>query len=326
MVLRFYLFFFLFAWLAAAGTGAAPTPGPSSPASSATLTGPQWEKVIADFESSVSALSQWLENARSQLRQLQSEIEGLERKIAKLRQGPSENINVLDEIRLKGLLNDLKDKLEKKSDLQHQWDEKQGEFEQKALSLVSLYNDRINFVLANADLTADTVRLPSEVNNLAGLIQKRNHIQTLVKQYQAKPEGEPSVETSPLESLKSGDRESLLLALDLIRDRKKDEEEQLEKWSIEEEEIRNELKLQGKMQEFLEGIQRMNDDSSFPHGSLKRNDLEDVAGKKEKAKLEARQNELRGLIARAQAALTQLDGLMAQVQDKLNASKGGVKQ
>ena len=326
MFLRSWAFFCLCVWLAGGLVLGAATPVPSSPASGVSLTGTQWEKVISDFETSVTSLAEGLENGRSQLRRLQSEIEDLEGKIAKLREGSAQNINVLDEIRLKGLLNDLKDKLEKKSDLQHQWDGKQGEFEQKALSLVSLYNDRINLVLANADLSADSSRLPSEVNNLAVLIQKRNRIQALAKQYQAKSEGEESVENSSLETLKTGDRESLLLALDLIRDRKKEQEEQLEKWSIEEEEIRNELKLQGKMQEFLQDIQRMNDDSSFPHGSLKRNDLEDVAGKKERARLEARLNELHGLIARAQGSLAQLNGLMTQVQDKLNASKGGVKQ
>ena len=102
---------------------------------------------------------------------------------------------------------------------------------------------------------------------------------------------------------KTNDREGLQLTLDLIRDRKKDLEEQLEKWSIEQDEVKNELKLQGKMQEFLDGIRRMNEDSDFPSGNLKKSNLGNATGGKQRNKLEAHLNELQDLIEHGQASM-----------------------
>ena len=278
----------------------------------------QWKKVVGQFEESVATLSTWLENCQNETKGLQTEIENLEGKIAKLRDKTRDGSGVIDEFRLKGLLNDLKDKLEKNSNLEHQWDDKQKEFEQKAMSLVSLYNDRIDSDLQTADSSTQSSRLNSTFNELVSLIQKRKQTLELIKRYQKKTSGENQIPLASFKDLKPSDKEGLLLTLDLIRDRKKGMEEQLEKWTIEEDEVKNELKLQGKMKDFLEDIQRMNEDSSFPHGSLKRSDLGDVTGDKEHKKLQSRLDDLQQKIDQGQTALTQINQLMTKVQNQLD--------
>lgn len=314
----FGLFFIVGVWALAASAWpqtVMPTASSDRPA----LDDAKWKKVVAQFEESVSSLSAWLKNCQTEGKSLQTDIEKLEEKIAKLREKNKDGSGVIDEFRLKGLLNDLKDKLEKNADLQHQWDDKQKEFEQKAMSLVSLYNDRIDSDLQKNDASTQPSRLNSTFNELVSLIQKRKQTLELIKRYQKKTSSETQLPLTSFKDLKPGDKEGLLLTLDLIRDRKKGVEEQLEKWSIEEDEVKNELKLQGKMKDFLEDIQRMNEDSSFPHGSLKRSDLGDVTGDKEHKKLQTRLNDLQQKIDSDQITLTQINQLMANVQNQLDA-------
>jgi chromosome segregation ATPase len=294
------------------------TTQPSFSDSIVNLNGSQWKSVIAQFEESVYSLSKWLEDYQAEMKNLQGDIRDLEGKIARLREQTQNGSGVLDEIRLKGLLNDLKEKLEKNSDLQHQWDERQKEFEQKAMSLIALYNSRIDTDLEGADLSSQNPQLNLTMNELVLLIQKRNQTLTLLKRYQKKSETENSLPLTSFGALRFDDREGLLLTLDLIRDRKKSLEEQLEKWSIEEDEVKNELKLQGKMKEFMDDIERMNEDSSFPHSSLKRSDLGDVAGDKERKKLQARLDDLQQMIVHGQTSLSQLEQLMEKVQSHLS--------
>lgn len=294
-------------------------PAPALGTESVSLSSAKWEEVLAQFEDSVGSLSKWLEKARVDRKKNQAEIDALEKKTTALRESTKKSSNVFEEIRLKGLLNDLKTKLDEGSALQHQWDDQLKDFQQKALSLTALYNDRIEAELEKADPSTDPSRLNSEINALTGLIQKRNHIQSLLREYQAVGGPERPELEGDLGSLKSDDRENLQLAMDLLRDRKKELGERIEKGALEEEEVKNELKLQGKMQEFLEDIQRMNEDSDLPQGSLKRNDLEGVAGKGEQNKLEKRLADIK-LKALLDGQLSaQTDQMMEKVQNQMDA-------
>ncbi|HTC19846.1 MAG TPA: hypothetical protein VK859_03300, partial [bacterium] len=75
----------------------------------------QWKAVVTEFEDSVMDLSKGLEAGQDDLDVLKGNIDRLENKITELRQNSQKDSNVFDEIRLKGLLNDLKDDLEKSS-------------------------------------------------------------------------------------------------------------------------------------------------------------------------------------------------------------------
>ncbi len=290
------------------------------PASSGvSLSHQQWKSVLSEFEVSVFSLSQWLEKSQIEKKKIQQNISDLEEKLASLRKEDPDGSNVINEIRIKGVLDELKEKLEKNSGLQHQWDDKQKEFEQKALSLTALYNDRIEMELENTETNQGVGQIDGKLTDLTVLIKKRTQVQTLLKEYTKKGDSEKLLSVASLKSFKTNDRESLQLTLDLFRDRKKDLEEQLEKWSLETEEAKNELKLQGKMQDFLEDIRHINEDSDFPQGGLKRHDLEGIVGKTQKNKLEAKLLELQNKISRGQVTLVQITQLMLRAESQMNS-------
>lgn len=284
----------------------------------------KWAVVLAQFEDSVSAGAQWLEKAKSDKEKIQSDIEKMEAKAAALRKETQGGANVFGEIRLKGILNDLKAKLEENSNLQHEWDDQQKDFEQKALSLTALYNERIESELEDTDSSAGSSGLDPKLSRLTSLIRKRNQVQYLLGKYRKSGDSEKLLSLASLDPLTTHDRENLQLAMDLFNDRKRDLSDQMEKWSLEEDQARNELKLQGKMQDFLEDIRQTNEDSDLPRDGLKRNDLEGLVGKGQKNKLETRVNELQEKIDRGEKTLAQIALLMDRVQhqmDSLNERK-----
>lgn len=309
---------FLFLLLAPVRHLSALTVTPVVSDSGVLLSDPQWNEVRLRFENEIFSIIDWLKNYKTKKESLGDEIDILQKKSLALRQEIHDESNVFKEIRLKGLLNDLKDKLEENSDLEKQADEKQKEFEQKCLSLIELYNNRIQQALETPDSAPLTLTLDAKLDNLTTLVRKRTRIQTLLKQYQKKERFEKSISLASIRSLNSNDSETLQLTLDLFKDRKKDIEEKLEKWSLEETEVKSELKLQSEMQDFLEDIQRMNADSSFPQGNLKKNDLSAIMGGDQKNRLNLRLNEINEKVVKGQKTLIQMNQLMDKVQNQLD--------
>jgi hypothetical protein len=320
----FSIFFLFFCFLGPPGWGWASTPTPVTPKSEPPvavidISDSAKELSVTRLEEEVSVLVEWLEKKQVERKSLQETIEKFQEKAATLRQEIQKNPNVLIEIRLKSLLNNLKEKLEQNSGLQHQWDSQQTEFEQKSLALVALYNAQIQKELETTDSATNPAQADSRLGDLTVLVKKRNRLQALLVIYQKKTENEKNLPAVPVGSIETHDKESLLLTLDLLHDRKKDLEGEMAKWSREEEEIRNDLKLQAKMQEFLEDIQKMNEDSDFPHGRLKRKDLEGIVGKNQKGKLSGRLNETHEKLSQGEKTLAQIAELMTRVQRKLDA-------
>jgi DNA repair exonuclease SbcCD ATPase subunit len=248
---------------------------------------------------------------------LQSDIKELQEKTKNLREKTKNNTNVFDEIRLKSLLNDLKQKLEENSEVVRQIDEQQKAVEQKTLSLISLYNDHIETSLKGLKVSSDAKELDRRIDELSKTIQKRNDMETLLKKYQPRESMDNVPPISSISNIERNDKDSLQLNLDLYRDRKKDIEDKLEKWTLEQDEVCNELKLQEKMQEFLENIQKINEDSDFPKGSIKRSDLEGVVGKNHGNKLSNRLIELQANIDHGKILLTQIIKLIEKVQNEI---------
>jgi hypothetical protein len=281
------------------------------------LTDKQWGSVFKQFEDSVLSLASELGLLISKEKNLQSDIKELQMRTKDLREKTKDDTNVFDEIRLKSLLNDLKQKLEENSEVARQIDEQQKALEQKTLSLISLYNDHIETSLKGLKVSSDSTVLDQRINDLAQTIQKRTEMETLLKKYQPRESMDNIPPISSISSIERNDKESLQLNLDLYRDRKKDIEDKLEKWTLEQDEVRNELKLQDKMQEFLENIQKINEDSDFPRGSIKRSDLEGVAGKNQGNKLSSRLNELQSNIDHGKILLTQIIKLIEKAQNQI---------
>jgi len=283
----------------------------------------QFEKTVLQFEDSISSLAQWLEKSKLQDENTKAQIISLEGRIAALRKDDQNTTNVFSGIRLKNLLNELKENLEKKADFLHQRDEKQAEFEQKALSLTALYNDRIEMELGSVSAEMQPSDLQSKFNRIAQLIQKRDRVESTLARYKKKTNETKSYPVLSFDSLKIDDRESLQLTLGLIQDRKKELDEKIQKESIEEEEIKNELNLQLKMQEFLDGIKRMNEESDFPNQDFRKNDFSSIVGGHQKKKLELRLKEIQDQISSDQMNLSRLNQLGARIQDRSDEAKGG---
>lgn len=299
-------------------------PGPPARTESGfDFTESHWKKVFSEFEDSVYSLAQELEKLQTQKKELQTDITVLESKITDLRNAEKKGSNVFEEIRLKGLLNDLKQKLEENSELERQWGVEQKSFEQKALSLQELYNERIEADLNSTPPNASADILDSRLSDLAAIAQKWNRADALLRKYQ-RPEDEQKIPPlSFLKNFNSHDWENLQSVLDLLLDRKKSLDIKMEKWSQEEDELVNELKLQGKMQEFLDDIQRSNEDSGLPHGNLKRNDLEGMLGKTKRAGLEERLNDVRKNEAQSRTMLTQIGKIIDKIHGQMNLLKKG---
>ncbi len=115
------------------------------------------------------------------------------------------------------------------------------------------------------------------------------------------------------------DLEGLQLTLDLLTDRQKDLQERIEKSTVQQAETEQELKLQVKMRDFLEDVQRMNEDSDFPHDGLSRNDLGAAAGKKQKDELEKKLQEISNGRDRDEKNLEQLKAYMTNVQSQISS-------
>ncbi len=282
-----------------------------------------WVKVLAEFEESVKGLTTDLENLQNQKKAHQEAIAGLESKINDLRQKEKEGSNLFEEIRLKGLLNDLKQKLEENSEIERQWVDVQKSFEQKALSLQELYNERIEYELNNTPPNASPALLDSRLTELASIAQKRNQVDAVLWKYKKSDVDQKIPPLTFLKKFNSRDSENLQSVLDLLMDRKKTMEVKMEKWSQEEDELVNELKLQGKMQEFLDDIQRSNEDLGLPHGNLKRNDLEGMLGKNKRATLESRLNDVRKSETQGQAMLEEIVKLIDKINGQINLLKKG---
>jgi len=290
-----------------------------------TLSAVQWTAVQSRFENDIAVLIAWLEKYETHKNILKLEISDLQNKTSQLRAETREQSNLFKEIRLKELLNELKDKLQEDSTADHDAGLKQKDFEQKCLSLIDLYNSRIEIELESGEVNEAPSQLDSKVNQLSDLARKRNRIQVILKQYRKKEDTEKLAAVGTFSSLKTNDKETLQLTVDLFKDRQKSLQDELEKWNLELDGIRNELKLQGEMKDFLKDIQNMNVDANFPQGNLKQEDVDFLSGGSQKKKLASRLNDVEQKILRGQKLLAQIDQLLAKVQVRLDSLSGGAK-
>jgi hypothetical protein len=292
-------------------------------AGSATLLSPdQFASVMTRFEKETLAQVEKLDSTRNSQDKLQTQIQFLESKAKNLRGNSRTSLNVFEDAKLKACLSDLQQKLEENSKLEKQYQQARTEFEQKALSLLSLYNDWIDANLVPPP-DPSPASLDERLNALVWVAKKRAKLQYLLRNYRSSDEREPAFKASDFKGLDPRDREGRQLALDLLRDRKKTLGDHLDRLALEQEEIRNEIKLQGKMQDFLEDIQKMNEDSSFPRGSMKRNDLQSYMGKSSRNSLEGRLAQLEVEIAQGRQSLSQMDSSINRLEGGVRDKKGG---
>jgi hypothetical protein len=290
----------------------------SSPSEGVTLSEPEWTAVQTRFENDIEVLIKWFETYKISKNNLTFTISELQNKSAELRDETRNESNLFKEIHLKELLNKLRDKLEENSDLDHAAELKQKELEENCLSLIDLYNGRIEFELESSEVNSTPAQLKVKIDKLCVLARQRNRIQTVLNQYGQKENNEKLGSVEEMFSEKTNDRETLQLTLDLFKDRQKSLQDQIEKWSLEIDSLNNELKLQGEMKGFLKDIQDINADSNFPQGNLKQEDLEFLSGDSQKKKLFVHLNEVQAKIAHGQKLLARIEQLSAEIQTRLD--------
>jgi hypothetical protein len=295
----------------------------SAPAGeSVTLLAPdQYATLMARFEKETLVEVVKLESIKTGQEKLQSQIQNLEAKVQILRSNNRISLNVFEDAKLKSCLGDLQEKLEENSQLEKQFQQARGEFEQKALSLLSFYNDWIDANMVPPS-NPSPASLDERLNALILVAKKRAKLQYLLENYHSSEEKEPFFKSSDFNNLDPHDMEGRRLAMELLRDRKKTLGDRVDRLSLEEDEVRNEIKLQSKMRDFLEDIQRMNEDSSFPRGSLRRNDLQSYMGKNSHNTLEGRLAALEKEILQGRQMMVQINSSITRLEGAPDTKKG----
>ena len=282
-----------------------------------TIENEKWDEVLNEFEKKVSQLVQDLTLIKHQQNQLHEDIERLEVKSTAIRTQSQSDPNLINQIRLNNILKELQNKLEMDSQVQRQWKEKIDLFEQTSLSLLSLYNDRIEQDLDPAIQETTDNRLRS----LIDIVRKRQILQNQIDQYPKASEVEDAPALPSLQTVDQQNLDGLQLTLDLLTDRQKTLESRIEKSTLQEAEIEQELKLQNKMKDFLEDVRRINEDSDFPHDNLKSGDLDSVSGNDSKSKLEKNLQDITNSRNKDEGNLEQLKTYVTNVQSQILSLK-----
>ncbi len=303
----------------AAGSAAAQTPVPSFeqiPASQVR----EWEQSIQTFEKAVSDQAKDLVKNEDRRGELHGEIEKLEVKTTALRN--QNHLNLFDQLRLKKLLNDLRGELEAESGLEQQWRDSLENFEQKSLSLLSLYDEEIGRQLdaAIGDQSAD------QLGALTETARKRQALQALIDRF---PEASADEKMPPLSLLEKTDNQTagnLSTTLDILQQREKELEGKIEKADVQAAELEQEVDLQSKMRDFLSDVRKMNEDSSVPRESLNQGDLQTLQSQTQDSNFQKEIEADQKQKAKDQSDLAQVRQYIQAVQAQIQKLSGGASQ
>src|SRR6185369_5011126 len=163
-----------------------------------------------------------------------------------------------------------------------------------------------------------TEALEAQIPLLKELAQKRARLQKTLGENPEPSTSGSSPDLSAIDRISAGDREGHQLTLRLLEDRKKELERELEKLRGRETEAKGELRLQRKMRDFLDGIQRMNESSDFPHTSLERSDLGDAGDRSQDERLQSRLTGVQGDIAAGEMELKKTRELILKISSQLD--------
>ncbi len=284
---------------------------------------------LGRFEKQVTELAARLSRMNEEMAKLQKESERLKEESSILRGKLESSSSLLVEARLKALLNTLRGKLEAQTDGENRREALRGEFEEAALSLMSLYNDSIEREITSTEAFVNPAGSEKGVNTLVDLARKRSKLQSLIELHRKSPTSSSAVsQKAPLEDLPPlKDRESVMLAIRLLKDRRVELETRQEESALKENEILQEIRLQERMREFMEDIAHLRDNTAYPSAGGKLGDLGWMQGRDRISHLRKRHQEILRQREKDQTALIQLDAYLDQMNYQLNQLKGkrGVK-
>lgn len=283
--------------------------------------------ILSRFEKEVAAEIDSLEKMSRQRKQTEKKIIQLKEESSALHRKLAAGTNVLAELRLKAVLGELHGRLESQSILEGRWETLRRDFEEKALSLLSLYNDRIEQEIASAEAFLDPSRSGQRLDALVDLARKRSVLQERLERYRGSGNEGTGVAGNLSNLPSSRDRESLELALRLLKDRRRDTETRIEQSILQEEETLKEIRLQERMREFMNDVEHRREGSTFgPPGSARR-ELEWMGGKGKIEPLRRKLQDLRKQREKDQLTLIQLEAYLDQTSYRLKnlKDKGGMR-
>lgn len=282
----------------------------------------QSDGVLSKFEKEVEGVSARYGKLEEDRRILASQVDRLQGEAETLRNETRGQTNVLKEARLKGVLGDLKRSLERQAKLERQSEELRRTYEEQALSLAALYNDRLEKLLESVKGFTDPQASESTLDEVVRLTRKRTTALDAVDGLRKGGKVPASPVLPNFNILPTRDRQSLNLARGLLLDRRSEIQERLERYSLEEDEIRRQLDLQDKMRELLE-------DPLHPSGldAEQRSRLERLAGRRERTRWETRLQEIRRKRDKNQVTLLQVQHYLENIEYRLGRldRKGGKK-
>lgn len=310
-----------------AGDGLAETP----PAPPEVLPLPEevtaWDRAVARFEGEVQDLSSRLDTLNGELRRLKVETARLQGEVRNLRSSSESGPHPLREARLKDLLAALQPKVERVAELEAEREHLRRRWEEKAVSLLKLYDDRIDEVLGSAGPFLDPTLAEALLEPVVRLVRKRGRLQESLSRRQKGPRLEEEPDSMPvLPQGGKSDALGLRLTLGLLKDRKGELEARLERSYLEEEEILKEIRLQERMREFLRDVERMGEDATFPPPGAGDAELRMFLGRQEARRLEERLREVRARREEDKLRLFQIEHYLETVRFQLEKKEGGMKR
>ncbi len=282
----------------------------------------QTQTAFEDLEKEVWNTRLDLAASQEEIQKLRGTIAGLQEKLSLLRRESGNNPGVFQVLRQKMLLSELEPHLERMALLERERKRKKADFSQKALSLLALYNRRIEAELNPLDAR---VPLMEKIHRLQVLGQKRSHLLNLLDDLSGQTVPGKDRAFDDFKGVTVNDPKGRRIVLELLEERRKELLAQSGKLDAQEQEIREQLRLQKKMNDFLMGIERLNESADFPHSSLKRNDLQGVSDKNQTIKLESKLQEIQGIRAATERTRKQVDQFIQRLSPQPMKS-GGKKE
>jgi uncharacterized protein (DUF1330 family) len=210
------------------------------------------EQILSRFEKDVNDLAVELNRLAARRKELSRQGDALQGNVEELRRETQAHNNMLKEARLRSLLGELKSNLEQRAEEGRRGEEQHRTFEEQVLSLMVLYNDRIENLLGQIKPSEKGTPPESCIREILGVISRRERIQLKAESIRLGAEQRRMGRFPLLLDASAMDRENLLLARGFLKDREAQLLEQIERSSLEEMEIHRQIKLETRVRNTIE--------------------------------------------------------------------------
>jgi transcription elongation GreA/GreB family factor len=202
------------------------------------------EEILVRFEKDVDSLAEELNHLAEHRRDLTRLGERLQAEAETFRRETQTHPNMLKEMHLRSVLGDLKTNLEQRAEEGRHEEEQHRTFEEQVLSLVVLYNDRVESQLVAFRSNHRDGNRMTEATEILGLIGRRETLQRKAETLRVGRHPQGSDQFPDRAAFGVTNHENLLLAKGFLEDRVTELSEQIERANLEEMELHRQAKLE----------------------------------------------------------------------------------